>query len=104
MFGIGIVCQTAHSSERVIHVTGPIVVNQRLVTTEGGSDSDLLRPPIEVHTDRICRENHERAHASVCVVNAASMRIASGRGAEREEAWPVSTVAADREFCLRDNA
>ena len=79
-------------------------MHQRFVAGQGGGDADFLRAPIEIGADRVGREDHERAHAGVRVVQALGVRVAPGRGAERKQRRPVAPVAADRQLGADDDA
>src|SRR6516165_9000938 len=99
-----VVSEAANQSERVVDVTIAVRFDQCTVFGERRGDSNLLCPPIEVDADRVGRERHERADARVRIEQALGVRIATGGGAEREQAWPVAPVMADRELRAHDDA
>jgi hypothetical protein len=87
----------------VIHVAVAVSVHQRGVAGQCSGNTDLLRTPVEIDADRIGRKDHKRAHAGVGVVEAFAVCIAPGGGAKREQARPVSTIAADWQFGPHDD-
>ena len=101
---VGVVGQAAEHRERVIDVARQIVLRQRRIAAARGRNPDLLGSPVEIEPDLVGRKLHERAHAGVGVEQALGLRIAAGRGAERKQARPVATVAADRNPGAHDDA
>src|SRR6478752_1476281 len=82
-------CLATKLSEPEIDVAPTIVIHQRFIAGACRSNPYLLSAPVQINSDGVLRENHERSHARVCIEEAFGMSVAAGRGAEWKQTWPV---------------
>ena len=85
MRGVGISRQTADARQRVVDITAAIGVEQRRITTQGGSNANLLRAPVQIDSDLVLGKHYERPQTGVGVVDGLGMGIATCGSAEREK-------------------